>query len=109
MSYAFQSTLYRTRADMCRAMASVWLSADGLNNREDMLRFLSEASDAELAAKVVKEWGLDQPESPGWRDEKAQTWMQDRSVAVFDIEAAFKWLRANFDAEFPPRGDGDDL
>ena len=42
MSYEFQSTLFRTSGDMCRAIAFTWLSADGLNSRRDMIGFLAE-------------------------------------------------------------------
>jgi hypothetical protein len=85
MSYEFQSIWYRMQSDMHAAIAERWLSADGINSREDMLRFLSDMSDEDCAINAETNWELADHE------------YYDRS----ELMAAFAELRANFDERFP--------
>jgi hypothetical protein len=59
--HEFQSTLYRTHAQMLDAIAESWLEAGGLNSEADVAAALRTQTDEELAAEVIEAWGLDQP------------------------------------------------
>lgn len=87
MSYEFQSTLHRTAAEMCAAIAREWLSAGGNNDNETMREFLAVMTDEQLTAECVEGWGLDQPEG----DETS--WFENRGIDASDLELAFADLR----------------
>jgi hypothetical protein len=54
----FESTLFRTSAEMHRAIAESYMYAKGANDDETILTFLDESSDAELTDECEQEWQL---------------------------------------------------
>jgi hypothetical protein len=65
--FKFQSTLFRTSAEMHRAIADSYMDAGGANDNETILTFLDESSDAELAFECEQEWQLAECNDDGER------------------------------------------
>ena len=111
MKNVFQSTAYRTRAEMVSAIAEIFLCANGLNSRADMLGALHNTTDADLARECIKGWGLDQIDQTEqdrleylldedeWAEKRAA--LQADLVTVAELTDAFALLRADFDVRFP--------
>lgn len=84
MSYEFQSCLYRTRGDLCDAIAEQWMTACGSNTDEFVREaFSGEQDDLALAREAIEDWNLD----PQWQEE--------RGIDSSHIAAGFSRLRAN--------------
>jgi hypothetical protein len=90
MAYAFGGMLYRNSKQMHVAIAENWLCADGLNCRKDMLNVLSSASDEALADELIEVWISG----------------EDEEVSREEMVDAFREIRENFDAHFPPEERG---
>jgi hypothetical protein len=90
-NFEFAGGLYRNEREMCAAIAEMWLSADGANDRETMLGFLAEETDEQLADETIKQWfGEFSPD--------------EETVPNFgrsELIAAFADIRSGFDAHFP--------
>ena len=54
MSYEWNHTLFRTRADMLDAMAWAWISAHGSNTDAEIERFFTQMTDSDLAAEMIE-------------------------------------------------------
>lgn len=85
MSYKFQSALFYSRTDLCNAIAGEWMTAGGLNSRQDVDDACTQGAES-LAAECIDGWGLDQPES----DLDPTTWMRARETDRDDIVRAFE-------------------
>ena len=95
MDYEWNSTLFRTRADMLDAIAHAWIGAWGRNSREEVLRSLNEATDADLAAELIETWGLDQPRSPElFEYDERPSHMSEHDYTKEDLTEAFARARA---------------
>lgn len=82
MSYEFNSTLFRTRAEMCAAIAAEYLSAGGLNSEADQRKFLAESTNAQMADDVIEGWAL------------TGEWAEARNFTREALIEAFAVLRA---------------
>ena len=100
MRYEFRSKLYRTAEEMCRAIASSWLSPSGRNDRKQMDEILAFKTDEELADDAVKGLGLDCSEASS-RNRQPCTWMEERGIIRENIVAAFARLRNELDETQP--------
>jgi len=97
ISNEFGGTLFSTSAAMCRAIASEWLSAGGLNGRRDVEVALASFNDETLAGEVISTWGLDKIERAAEPEygRAAETWMETRGIERRDIVVAFAEVRAD--------------
>lgn len=89
--YLFGGSLHRSSNAMHMACATDWLSAGGLNNRAQMLGFLSTMTDAELVEECWSGWNLGEREP-------------DSNEAPFSKETlawCFSEIRKDFDKHFP--------
>ena len=104
MEYEWNSTLFRTRADMLDAIAHAWITAWGRNSREEVLRSLNEATDADLAAELIETWGLDQPRSPElFEYDERPSHMSEHEYTKEDLSEAFTRVRAWHEQHAPRR------
>ena len=97
--YEFQSSLYRDAREVADAIAGEWITAGGINSREDQARFLADMTDAELAAEAIEGWGLAEPVEHGWNEEGEPVelpWLETRDIDQAGIAAAFARYRASF-------------
>jgi len=95
MEYEWNSTLFRTRADMLDAIAHAWLTASGRNSRAETLRAFDEMTDDKLAAELIETWGLDQPRSPElFEYDERPSHMAEHEYTKEDLSAAFARARA---------------
>lgn len=61
MRYEVDDLLYNSRDDAMKAMCSLWLSADGMNDAEDIQAAL--VYPRACAQEMVAAWGCDEDES----------------------------------------------
>lgn len=101
MTYEFGSSLYRNPREMCDAVAEQWLSAGGANDLADMLQFLNQMTDAQLADECIEGWGLNQPVDSD--DPESPTWLAARDTDRDDLITAFQVLRDNLDERMMPK------
>jgi hypothetical protein len=92
----FQSKLYQTAQEICRAVALAWLSFGGRSDPKQVAAILAYKTNQELADDAIKGFGL------GLRTDHAKgskplTWMEQRGVTREDIAAAFASLRRNLE------------
>lgn len=90
-NYQFAGGLYRNEREMCEAIAEMWLSADGANDRDAMLGFLSEETDEQLADDTLRHWF-------GEWSEDGQT---EPNFGRPELVKAFATVRRDFDNHFP--------
>src|SRR5690554_2936796 len=90
MSYEFQATMFNTPSQMCDAIAREWISAGGLNSRDDITSALRDYTDDQLVAECVEGWGLSQEVG-----DEGKTWMEVRDIDLSDLKAGFARARAN--------------
>ncbi len=91
-TYEFGGSLCRNSTEMHTAIAVAWLSADGSNTREDMLKTLSEVSDSGLTYECEETWfNWDRGEEDG----------VNPAFDPIELEGAFSDIRDNFDKHFP--------
>jgi hypothetical protein len=93
MSYKFGGMLYRNSREMHVAIAEEWLSAGGRNHRDDMFADLGRVTDGDLADDAIANW--DANDQGGEDAEPSEHFDREELVA------AFRSIRANFDAHFP--------
>jgi hypothetical protein len=103
MTYEFQSTLYQTATEMCRALAFTWLVPGSLCDRAHALAMLADATDVELADDAIEGLGLNCCRDSNATTAAPPTWLEERGVTRDDIAAGFAWLRGNIDDKFPRR------
>jgi hypothetical protein len=89
-SNEFSGMLYRSQAEMLRAIAEMWITAGGSNSDTDVAAFLASASDDDLAAEAIEAWGLDRPTDYG----DGVSHMASEGYSRSDLAGAFADFRA---------------
>jgi len=88
MTVEFNATLFRTHKDRAEAIAQEFLSAGGLNSRDEIRTILADNSDGELADETMREWfSPADPDAPDTGNEP---------VRRADLISGFAAARATF-------------
>ena len=77
MSYEFQNTLFKSRNDLCEAIAGAWISAGGANAREYIEKVCTEANADELVSECIDGFGL------------TEEWLSDRGIDAMHLYSGF--------------------
>ncbi|MEK4031556.1 hypothetical protein WOC76_20190 [Methylocystis sp. IM3] len=100
MAYEFQTKLYQSSDDLCRAIAATWLSESALKWQKQMATILAYKTNEELADDAVKGLGLVCCEPRSAKAERPKR-KEQRGLTREDIAAGFAWVREHLDA-LPP-------
>lgn len=97
-TFEFQSMLHRNAAECAAAIASAFMTADGMNNYDDVTELLANDTDDALADEAISGWGLDQMVPAGFNadgNEIEAAWLETRELDRAAIVEAFADFRKN--------------
>jgi hypothetical protein len=96
-NFTFVGGLYPNSRSMHEAIAESYLSADGNNGREDMLRFLAEQTDEEMAQEVKEQWFSGELDDEDGNEDRSGNDDFDPD----DMAKAFATIRREFNVRWP--------